>query len=58
MAQSLLGNGDMLFIGSDTATLRRLQGPFVATHEIEAVVKFIKTQAEEIGLEAENRPAR
>ena len=52
-AESLLGNGDMLFIGSDTATLRRLQGPFVATHEIEAVVKFIKTQAEEIGLEAE-----
>ncbi len=52
-AESLLGNGDMLFIGSDTAQVRRLQGPFVATHEIEAVVKFIKTQAEEIGLEAE-----
>jgi S-DNA-T family DNA segregation ATPase FtsK/SpoIIIE len=52
-AETLLGNGDMLFIGSDTAQVRRLQGPFVATHEIEAVVKFIKTQAEEIGLQAE-----
>lgn len=52
-SESLLGNGDMLFIGSDTAQVRRLQGPFVATHEIESVVKFIKTQAEEIGLEAE-----
>jgi S-DNA-T family DNA segregation ATPase FtsK/SpoIIIE len=52
-AETLLGNGDMLFIGSDTAQMRRLQGPFVATHEIEAVVKFIKTQAEELGMEAE-----
>ncbi len=52
-AETLLGNGDMLFVGSDTSQPRRLQGPFVATHEIESVVKFIKTQAEEIGLEAE-----
>lgn len=52
-AETLLGNGDMLFMGSDTAQMRRLQSPFSATHEIEAVVKFIKTQAEEIGLEAE-----
>lgn len=52
-AEALLGNGDMLFVGSDTAQLKRLQGPFVATHEIEAVVKFIRTQGEELGLEAE-----
>jgi S-DNA-T family DNA segregation ATPase FtsK/SpoIIIE len=52
-AETLLGNGDMLFVGSDTAQPRRLQGPFVATHEIEQVVKFIKTQASELGLEAE-----
>jgi DNA segregation ATPase FtsK/SpoIIIE, S-DNA-T family len=52
-AESLLGNGDMLFVGSDTAQLRRLQGPFVATHEIESVVKFMKTQAEELGMETE-----
>ncbi|MCC6934589.1 MAG: DNA translocase FtsK 4TM domain-containing protein [Candidatus Yanofskybacteria bacterium] len=52
-AETLLGNGDMLFIGSDTAQPRRLQGPFVATHEIEEVVKFIKTQAEELGMESE-----
>ncbi|HTP56860.1 MAG TPA: DNA translocase FtsK 4TM domain-containing protein [Candidatus Paceibacterota bacterium] len=53
-AETLLGNGDMLFVGSDTAQPRRLQGPFVATHEIEAVVKFIKTQAEELGLATES----
>jgi len=52
-ADALLGNGDMLFVGSDTSQPRRLQGPFVATHEIEAVVRFIKTQASELGLEAE-----
>lgn len=52
-AETLLGNGDMLFVGSDTAQPRRLQGPFVATHEIEAVVKFIRTQAEELGLQTE-----
>lgn len=52
-AETLLGNGDMLFVGSDTSQPRRLQGPFVATHEIEAVVKFIRTQADEIGLQAE-----
>lgn len=50
-AEVLLGNGDMLFVGSDSAQPKRLQGPFVATHEIEAVVKFIKTQAEELGLD-------
>ncbi len=52
-AETLLGNGDMLFVGSDTAQARRLQGPFVATHEIEAVVKFIRTQAQELGMAAE-----
>ncbi len=52
-AEALLGNGDMLFVGSDTAMPRRLQGPFVATHEIEAVVRFIKEQAEELGIQAE-----
>jgi S-DNA-T family DNA segregation ATPase FtsK/SpoIIIE len=53
-SEVLLGNGDMLFVGSDTSQPRRLQGPFVAMHEIESVVKFIKTQASELGLEAES----
>jgi S-DNA-T family DNA segregation ATPase FtsK/SpoIIIE len=52
-AEALLGNGDMLFVGSDSPNPRRLQGPFVATHEIEEVVRFIKTQGEELGLQAE-----
>lgn len=52
-AESLLGNGDMLFIGAESPQPRRLQGPFVATHEIGEVVKFIKTQADELGLEVQ-----
>ena len=52
-AETLLGNGDMLFMGSDTSQLKRLQSPFVATHEIEAVVKFIRAQAESLGMETE-----
>ena len=52
-AETLLGNGDMLFVGSDTSQLKRLQSPFVATHEIEAVVKFIRAQAESLGMETE-----
>jgi S-DNA-T family DNA segregation ATPase FtsK/SpoIIIE len=52
-AEALLGNGDMLFVSSTSPQPHRLQGPFVATHEIEEVVKFIKTQAAELGLETE-----
>lgn len=52
-AESLLGNGDMLFISSTSPQPRRLQSPFVATHEIVEVVKFMKTQAEEQGLQTE-----
>lgn len=52
-AESLLGNGDMLFVGSDTAQPRRLQGPLVSSHEIDEVVRYIKTQAGELGLEVQ-----
>jgi len=50
-AEKLLGYGDMLFVTGETANPRRLQGPLVTAGEIEAVVDFIKTQADELELE-------
>ena len=40
-AESLVGNGDMLFMPQDSPDLRRLQGSFVDNHEIAAVVNFV-----------------
>ncbi|MCB9076335.1 MAG: DNA translocase FtsK [Anaerolineaceae bacterium] len=39
-AERLLGKGDMLYMASDSAKLRRLQGCFVSDAEINNVVKF------------------
>jgi len=44
-ADQLLGNGDLLFKQTGTAKPSRLQNPFVATEEVEAVIKHIKRQA-------------
>ena len=41
-AEKLLGNGDMLFLGGDTATPRRIQGAFVSEGEVKKVVEFLK----------------
>ena len=41
-AEKLLGNGDMLYIASDTGKPRRIQGIFVADSEIKKVTDFIK----------------
>lgn len=46
-AEKLLGKGDMLFIPPDVSKPTRLQGAFVSYPEIEAVVKFIKSQGVE-----------
>ncbi len=43
-AESLLGQGDMLFLPPGTSQMIRLHGPFIATEEIEKVVKFLKKQ--------------
>ncbi len=40
-AEKLLGNGDMLFMSSDSSRPRRIQGVFVAEKEIRRVVDFI-----------------
>lgn len=43
-AESLLGKGDMLFLGPGTAQLMRLHGALVSTDEVEKVVEFIRAQ--------------
>lgn len=52
-AEKLLGRGDMLFLAGDVAKPRRLQGANVTEKEVKDVVKFIRTQAEELDLGGE-----
>lgn len=52
-AEKLLGRGDMLFLAGDVAKPRRLQGANVTEKEVKDVVKFLKTQAEELELGGE-----
>jgi len=42
-AEQLLGNGDMLYMAGG-GRIRRLHGPFVSDHEVEAVVQHLKSQ--------------
>jgi S-DNA-T family DNA segregation ATPase FtsK/SpoIIIE len=44
-AETLVGNGDLLFMPPGTSKLIRAQGTYVDDAEIERVVKFIKDQA-------------
>jgi S-DNA-T family DNA segregation ATPase FtsK/SpoIIIE len=39
-AESLMGRGDMLFLGPDAAGPRRLQGCYVSDEEVNAVVEY------------------
>ena len=41
-SEKLLGNGDMLYLASDVGKPRRIQGIYVAEHEVKAVVDFLK----------------
>jgi len=41
-AEQLLGNGDMLFMG--TGRPRRLHGPFISDGEVEQIAAFVKAQ--------------
>lgn len=47
-AEKLLGNGDMLYLASDTGKPTRIQGIFVSEKEIKSVVKFIKNEAKAV----------
>lgn len=46
-AESLLGQGDMLFLPPGSADLDRIQGSWVSHDEIKAVVNFVSDQAEQ-----------
>jgi DNA segregation ATPase FtsK/SpoIIIE, S-DNA-T family len=50
-AEQLLGQGDMLYMMAG-GRIRRVHGPFVSDHEVEDVVKFLKTQGSPEYLEA------
>lgn len=45
-SEKLLGNGDMLFLGSDLVKPRRIQGVLVSDKEIKAVTDFLKRGGE------------
>ncbi|MGA9348394.1 MAG: DNA translocase FtsK 4TM domain-containing protein [Anaerolineae bacterium] len=44
-AESLLGEGDMLYMASDSSKLVRIQGCFVSDEEIKRVVQFWRAEA-------------
>lgn len=44
-AETLVGNGDLLFMPPGTSKLIRAQGTFVSDPEIQRVVQFVKNQA-------------
>ncbi len=44
-AERLLGNGDMLWMGSESGQPRRVQGVFVSSKEVDAVTKFLRDAA-------------
>lgn len=46
-AEQLLGQGDMLFMQGG-GRITRVHGPFVADHEVEQVVSFLKEQGEPV----------
>ncbi|MCW7753596.1 DNA translocase FtsK [Desulfobotulus sp. H1] len=43
-AESLLGNGDMLFVPPGTSRIQRIHGAFVAEEELFRITEFIKSQ--------------
>lgn len=43
-AETLLGNGDMLFLPPGTARLQRIHGAFVSEDEVTKIIEFLKAQ--------------
>jgi S-DNA-T family DNA segregation ATPase FtsK/SpoIIIE len=61
-AERLLGRGDMLYQAPDAAAPARLQGVFVSDHEIQKLVEYWRTQAQQsssyavAGIQPESMP--
>ncbi len=49
-AEKLVGHGDMLYVGTNSSSPRRLQGVFVEETEVKKVIDFIKKQAKSLGV--------
>lgn len=47
-ADKLIGNGDMLFAPTGTTKPMRIQGTWVSDEERESIIKFIKSQGQEV----------
>lgn len=45
-AESLLGNGDMLFLAPGSSRLNRVHGAFVSDQEVKRIVDFVKQQGQ------------
>ncbi len=45
-AESLLGNGDLLFLPPGSSSLTRAQGAYISDHDINEVIRFLSTQGE------------
>lgn len=43
-AETLLGNGDMLFLPPGTAKLQRIHGAYISEEELTRIIEFLKTQ--------------
>ncbi len=51
-AETLLGNGDMLFKAPDTSRPVRLQGAYLSNKEIEQITGYLKSQTKEVQYDA------
>lgn len=45
-AETLLGNGDMLFLPPGTAKLQRIHGAYISDEEVSQIIEFLKAQKE------------
>ena len=45
-AETLLGNGDLLFMSGDSTKPRRIQGGFISEEEVKRVVDFLRSELE------------
>ncbi len=48
-AEKLVGHGDMLYVGTNSASPKRLQAVYVTEDEVKKVIDFIKKQAKATG---------
>jgi S-DNA-T family DNA segregation ATPase FtsK/SpoIIIE len=54
-AETLLGQGDMLYLSPEASAPVRLQGAFVSDKEIENLIRYWRSEAEEPEIEEEER---